>query len=126
MKICESWRQRALWGEDVGLCSFIETVLCLWDTIITSAELFGQKIIGFYVPTKHSIHAEQDCIHKFLKKYGRRKKMLKNCTLILVKMDKKGDLINCEPCNKCAKILQKYEVGRVIVYYERELIKDNI
>ena len=37
-------------------------------------------------------------------------------------MNRKGELVNCEPCEMCAKIIKKYHIKRVIVYYERELI----
>lgn len=78
---------------------------------------------GEYVHNKYSVHAEQDCICKFIKKYGKNKKMLRFATLFLIKMDKKGELIMCEPCNNCSRIIKKYGINRIEIFYERELIK---
>lgn len=75
-----------------------------------------------YVHNKYSVHAEQDCINGFLRKYGKNNKMLKQITLILIKMDKKGELIMCEPCQNCNRILRKYGITKVRVVYERELM----
>lgn len=70
------------------------------------------------MPNRYTIHAEQDCINNFLKKYGNQKKILQNCTLILIKMNQRGELIKCEPCSMCAKIIKKYGINKVEVYYE--------
>jgi len=76
-----------------------------------------------YVHNKYSVHAEQDCINGFLRKYGKNRKLLKNITLVLIKMDKKGELIMCEPCKNCDRIIRKYGITKVRVVYERELIR---
>lgn len=46
------------------------------------------------------------------------KQKLKECKIILVKLNKKNELINCEPCHMCQKIISKYKISKVISYYQ--------
>lgn len=63
-----------------------------------------------YEAYKYSIHAEQSCINKC-----KNKKILKYCTLILIKLRSNNEVKDCEPCRVCSHIIKKYEVFKVIV-----------
>jgi cytidine deaminase len=92
--------------------------------LVTDAVFYGPDGCNIkYVHNKYSVHAEQECINSFLRKHGKNRKILKNVTLILIKMDKKGELIMCEPCTNCSRIIRKYGITNVRVIYERELIR---
>jgi hypothetical protein len=67
----------------------------------------------FYVANKYSIHAEQNCIQRC-----KNKNILKECTLILVKLNSKKQLVKCESCDKCCHVINKYKIKKVITYYE--------
>lgn len=65
-----------------------------------------------YEAYKYCIHAEQDCISKC-----RNKNILKYCSLILVKLTGQGNTKQCEPCNKCLHIINKYKIKKIINYF---------
>jgi len=60
-----------------------------------------------YEPNKYTIHAEQDCIRKCPKK------IISNCTMILVKIT---HLDNVAPCDMCANLISKYRIKKVLCY----------
>lgn len=59
---------------------------------------------------KYSVHAEQACINNV-----KNKNILKECTLVLLKLNRNGYLTDCEPCEMCAHIIKKYKIKKVIV-----------
>jgi tRNA(Arg) A34 adenosine deaminase TadA len=77
------------------------------DTILLSAVLKPSRV--FYEANKYSIHAEQACINKC-----KNKNKLRECTLILVRLNKKGDPVDCKPCTMCQGIINKYGVRKVV------------
>ncbi len=79
--------------------------------------------IGFNRPKKTSgmaykfgeleypyIHAECDC----LSRAACNLQDLKKCTLVNVRLAKRGGLLLSRPCNNCAKIIASLGVGRVL------------
>lgn len=67
----------------------------------------------FYEANKHTYHAEQMCIKKC------KKSLLKRCKLIIVKLRKDDTLKLCEPCPMCNKLINKYKILSVEVYYQK-------
>ncbi len=69
----------------------------------------------FYEACKYTYHAEQSCIMKCPNK-----NILKNCTLILVRLVKNTNtntdtnISIAKPCPMCAHIINKYKIRRVI------------
>ena len=87
---------------------FIEIRLYQKDLIIIN--ISGREInIAFYEPNKYTIHAEQSCIQKC-----KDKTIIRKCKLIIVKIDKNNNIINCKPCSMCNHIINKYKVRRVL------------
>ena len=82
--------------------------------IITNVTGLENKSIVFYEINKYTIHAEQDCIMKFKKKFGNNNKILKRSTLIIVKLNRSSKIVECMPCKMCKKIIQKYQIQKVI------------
>jgi tRNA(Arg) A34 adenosine deaminase TadA len=100
----------------------------LWQLVIIIVKegRFAIQNIVFYVPNRYAIHAEQDCINKFLKRYGNQKHIFKECTLFLIKMNQQNELIKCEPCSMCQGIINKYGIDRVTVFYEKDIVDKKI
>jgi cytidine deaminase len=67
----------------------------------------------FYQRFKYTTHAEQSCISKY-----KNKRNLKNCTLIIIRINKDGYVIPCEPCRVCQKMINKYKIKKVICITE--------
>jgi deoxycytidylate deaminase len=67
------------------------------------------RSLVFYVPNKYSVHAEQDCINNL-----KNKSILKDCILIVIKINQGGSIINSEPCNNCCRIIKKYKIKKTI------------
>lgn len=68
----------------------------------------------FYEFCKYSLHAEQTCIMRC-----KNKKLLKDSTLILVKISKskeeeKDESIKVQPCHMCQGMIEKYNIRRTI------------
>jgi tRNA(Arg) A34 adenosine deaminase TadA len=63
-------------------------------------------------PPFSSIHAEVHVIRKFLERYP--KKLLRHCTLVVIRVDRNGDLRNSRPCNNCHDYIVKNRVPKVI------------
>lgn len=57
--------------------------------------------IAFYVPKRHTVHAEQDCISKCPKK------LISKATLLLIR---ETNAENVMPCDKCMKLIKKYKI----------------
>lgn len=60
----------------------------------------------FYVPYKYGIHAEKNAIMNV-----KNKKILPECKIIIVRIYN-GGIVNCEPCEKCQKLLCKFNITR--------------
>ena len=58
----------------------------------------------------YSIHAEKACLLKC-----KNKKILSQCTLILVNINQHG-LQYCTSCHQCQKLLDKYKIKSVVYY----------
>ena len=65
---------------------------------------------AFYVLNKYTWHAEQTCIQRC-----KNKKILKHCTLILIKLNNQGICIPGKPCDMCDHIINKYKIKKVII-----------
>jgi deoxycytidylate deaminase len=61
-----------------------------------------------YERFKYSKHAEIACITKC-----ENKKIIQDSTLMLIRINKTGDIIDCEPCELCKKYIKKYNIKRV-------------
>lgn len=64
-----------------------------------------------YILNKYSIHAELNCINNC-----KNKKIIKDSKMILFRISK-GQFIKCECCNICKKIIEKYNIKKVVYYY---------
>lgn len=64
---------------------------------------------------RYPIHAEQCCVM-----HCHNKAILRECDIHLVRLSSDGSAKWGMPCEMCTKILNKYKVRRVIVYYEKE------
>ena len=63
-------------------------------------------------PPFASIHAEVNVIQKFLDRFPRR--YLRSCTLIVIRMDREGNLQNSKPCANCEEYIIKHSIPKVI------------
>jgi len=70
---------------------------------------FYRKGQGGYRSGKFSIHAEQACINSC------NRKDLKGSTLILIKINKCGEIKEGGCCAMCSSILRKYKIVKVII-----------
>ncbi|MCB9806243.1 hypothetical protein H6775_03775 [Candidatus Nomurabacteria bacterium] len=55
----------------------------------------------------YSQHAEYACIKK---RIGR---IPKNCTLLVIRLNGEGELVESSPCSKCKKFLQDHGIKKV-------------
>ncbi len=97
------------------LLSYIDIKLCHTDIIIIQPNVILNRSIIFYVSNKYSIHAEQSCINKFIKRYGNQKQILNKCVLYLIKINRDNNPIPCKPCKMCTKIINKYHINKVVI-----------
>ena len=72
----------------------------------------------FYVPHKFCIHAERAAIMKV-----KNKKILKECRIVIIRIDAQGNIIPAEPCSMCAKLLDKYKLTNINTIKENRLTK---
>lgn len=61
-----------------------------------------------------TIHAEEDCILRYRRKGGDPK----GCTMIVVRVNRNGELRNAKPCSRCHAIIKAY--GIKTVFYSTE------
>jgi tRNA(Arg) A34 adenosine deaminase TadA len=61
------------------------------------------------VPNKYTWHAEQQCI-----KRCKNKQILKDCIMVLVRLDRHNNCIDGIPCSMCENIIKKYKIRKVI------------
>jgi len=78
----------------------------------------GGKIVASHnrlVRNRHtkSIHAEVSAIQKFVNRYSAR--FLRECTLVVVRENRSGQIRNSAPCSACKKYIEKH--GIPLVYY---------
>jgi len=70
---------------------------------------YNDELYKFPLPVgSFSIHAEANVIRQIDNKY--RKKILENCVLYVVRINKNGQLMNSKPCNNCQKLIDKYNL----------------
>ena len=65
---------------------------------------------------KYTVHAEEDAINKFIKKFhhfSREKLRRLNIKIIVVRYDKNGNLVNAKPCDNCMRMIQKYGIKKI-------------
>ena len=62
----------------------------------------------FYTPNKYTTHAEVDCIMKM-----KDKRILKRCSMLIVRLDKNDNCTSCGPCKCCGKIINKYGIKKI-------------
>ena len=60
-----------------------------------------------------SIHAEVSVIQKFMNRFSRQ--LLRECILIVIRENGKGELRNSAPCEACRKYITKHAIP--VVYY---------
>lgn len=86
-----------------------------------AAIMFRNKIMSishniaplkFNPKTASSTHAEVSAILKFLGKHP--KKMLEKCTLIVIRANNSGSLLNSKPCPNCTKFIVKHDIPTVV------------
>jgi len=65
-----------------------------------------RKNIFEFEPTRH---AEIACLHKI------RRKRLKECSILVVRIDKNGDLVSARPCKACLAALNLAKIKKI--YY---------
>jgi hypothetical protein len=70
---------------------------------------YGNKKQCIYVPNKYTLHAEQYCINKC-----KNKNILKDCILVLIKLDNQNKCIYGSPCDMCNNIIKKYKIKKII------------
>ena len=63
-------------------------------------------------PPFSSVHAEVHVIRKFLERFP--KKWLKHCTLVVIRVDRHGDLRNSLPCKNCHNFINKNNILKVL------------
>lgn len=95
------------------VCLYTETKLYLRVIIIIA--VVYQRIIGFafYEPNKYSIHAEKDCLIKANPKH------FKNSYIVLVNISLENELVQCNPCEMCQNLINKYKIKKVVCFYSK-------
>lgn len=63
---------------------------------------------------RSSIHAEEDCIS------GMRADLLRDCDLLIVRINVSGNLLPIEPCKRCMSLLARKGL-RKIYYWDQDL-----
>ena len=56
-------------------------------------------------------HAEVSVIRKFLERYPQ--SWLKNCHMIVIRVNNSDKLLNSKPCNHCEKYIKKYNIRNI-------------
>ncbi len=56
----------------------------------------------------NSVHAEVAAIQKFMVRYPKR--FLEEASLVVVRMNKSGDLCNSKPCSACQRYIAKHRI----------------
>jgi len=87
----------------------------------TSQYLGYRKNLFLYIPTRH---AELNAIH------GVEREVLKQASVLVVRVDRKGKLVSAQPCSACLKGLIKAQIRRVYYSnYQGEIVRldlDNV
>jgi|SRR4051812_20151218 len=83
-----------------------------------AAIIYRNKVISShnYLKTdqkQRSIHAEVAAIQKFMVYYPKR--FLQEATLLVVRVNRSGDVCNSKPCSACQKYIEKH--GIPVTYY---------
>ena len=60
---------------------------------------------------KYSVHAEVNVIKKFLSCYP--KSMLKDCVLVVIRLNREHKICNSMPCKPCQNYISKFAVRKV-------------
>tara|TARA_B100000035_G_C21030584_1_gene568207 strand:+ start:1684 stop:2019 length:336 start_codon:yes stop_codon:yes gene_type:complete len=84
-----------------------------------SVVIYRGKIIGkgynTYINSNYcdkiSLHAEVSAINSALKKISARE--LKNCELVVIRVNKMGDCVNSKPCKNCINYINKFCIKKV-------------
>ena len=62
---------------------------------------------------QHSLHAEVATIQKFIARYP--KDILQHSYLLVIRTNKKGNLLNSKPCDDCKRYIEKFNIP--LIYY---------
>ncbi len=65
------------------------------------------------------IHAEIDCIDKFIKNYEESKEKLKRATIYIISLSQSSEpnfSVSSFPCESCYRLIQKYKIPRIIYH----------
>lgn len=60
---------------------------------------------------KNSIHAEISAIKNGLKKISTEE--LKNCELVIIRVNRLGECLNSKPCHNCENFIKKFNIKKV-------------
>ena len=63
-----------------------------------------------YEPNKHSVHAERHAIMNV-----KNKTILRKCSIIIFKITYSGVIKECQPCQMCQKLLDKYQLKQKLI-----------
>lgn len=55
-----------------------------------------------------TLHAETDCV------YGFKAEDIKGASLYVVRLNRRGDLVNSRPCENCLLFLSKYSLNKIV------------
>lgn len=80
--------------------------ICLCASLVKTSRMF-------YVPNKHTMHAEEVCIQKVSKI---KKNILSKSTIYIAKIDRNGNYKNSHPCDNCQRIIRKYNIKKVVCF----------
>lgn len=65
---------------------------------------------------RYTIHAEEDAINKFSKRFhhlSREKIRRMKIRIVVIRYDKNGNLVNAKPCKNCMRIIKKYGIKKI-------------
>ena len=61
--------------------------------------------------SEYSLHAEINAINNGLKKLHVND--LKKCELVIIRINKNGEMLNSRPCNNCKKVIEGYKIKKI-------------
>lgn len=82
------------------------------NKLVSKGHNYHTRMYMNFTSFTSSMHAEQDCINKI----NSNLKILKNSILIIVRIDKNEEIVKCEPCHTCKKLIEKFKIPKIIYY----------